>query len=406
MRGIFEGFSSIGNLDYVACWFWKGANYIKGSSAELAFVATNSLCQGEQVAVLWPSIFDLDLHIHLAYPTFPWANNARDKAAVHVIIVGLTERKTVKTLFQQIDGTWHSKQVANISPYLVEGSNTSVLGRSKPFAETVLPIVFGNKPTDGGYLLLDRNERDELIKKEPLSQRWIKSVLGATEFLNAKERWCIWLDGVEPEQLGNMPLIKDRVDGVNAFRLASKKASTRKKAATPHLFDENRQPKSGSYILIPIHSSQRRSYVPIGLYDSEVISTNANYILPGGSLYEFGVLTSLLHNDWMRLVAGRIKSDYRYTASVVFNAFPWPEVNSKQQKTIEQLAEEILFVREDFPGKTLADLYNPETMPQELLVAHQELDSAVDKLYRGKPFKDTPERLSFLLARYEEMVAR
>lgn len=377
MKNIFSDFQSVGNLDYVACWFWKGAQYIEKSRAELALVATNSLCQGEQVAVLWPKIFNLGISIHLAYSTFTWENNARDKAAVHVVIVGLSQNAKSKSLYQKIEGDWHCQKVDNISPYLVEGCNTSILGRSKPFDEEVPLLLFGNKPTDGGFLLLDRYERDELIRHEPQSEKWIRKILGATEFLNSKERWCIWLDGIDISDINTMPLIKKRIDQVENFRRSSKKASTRKKAETPHLFDENRHPSSGNYILLPIHSSQRRKYVPIGLYGSDVISTNANYILPGGTLYEFGILTSILHNDWMRLVAGRIKSDYRYTASVVYNAFPWPKTDDLQKSIIKELAENILFTREDFPGKTLAELYNPDTMPPELLAAHQKLDAAV-----------------------------
>ncbi|MCG9752718.1 N-6 DNA methylase [Vibrio brasiliensis] len=404
MGSVFSGFKSLGNLDYVACWFWKGAQYIEGTNSELALVATNSICQGEQVASLWPYIFDLDINIHLAYPTFPWANNARDKAAVHVIIVGLSQKTSVKRLFQLVDGEWHSKQVKGISPYLVEGSNVAVQSKSRPMIEGVPQLLFGNKPTDGGYLQLNRAERDELIQSEPESERWIKKALGATEFLNSKERWCLWLVDVQEGDLEQLPKVKERVESVRAFRLASKKASTRAKSEKAHLFDENRHPQTGTYILVPRHSSERRFYVPIGLFGDDVISTDANNILPGGTLYEFGVMTSALHNDWMRLVAGRLKSDYRYSASIVYNTFPWPAVDDRQREQIEKLAENVLFTREDFPGKSLAELYNPETMPPELLSAHQELDLAVDKLYKSALFKDSAERLSFLLARYEEMM--
>lgn len=270
--------------------------------------------------------------------------------------------------------------------------------------EGVPQLLFGNKPTDGGYLQLNRAERDELIRLEPKSEKWIKKALGATEFLNSKERWCLWLVDVQEDDLDQLPKVKERVESVRAFRLASKKASTRAKSEKAHLFDENRHPQTGTYILVPRHSSERRFYVPIGLFGDDVISTDANNILPGGTLYEFGVMTSALHNDWMRLVAGRLKSDYRYSASIVYNTFPWPAVDDRQRKQIEELAENILFTREDFPGKSLAELYNPETMPPELLRAHQELDLAVDKLYKAALFKDSAERLSFLLARYEEMM--
>jgi hypothetical protein len=406
MKEVFSGFDVLGNLDYVACWFWKGAKYIANSRAELALVATNSLCQGEQVSQLWPSIFELGLNIHFAYSTFPWANNARDKAAVHVIIVGLSADDKSKYLYQNVLGEWHCQKVINISPYLVEGSNMAVAPVSKPLVKDVPSILFGNKPTDGGNLLLDRSERDRLVNIEPAAEKWLKKVLGADEFLNSKERWCLWMVGATSEDIEAMPLIHERVMKVKTFRASSSKVATRKKAATPHLFDENRHPTSGNYIVIPRVSSQLRTYIPIGFYDYTVISTDRNFILPGGTLYEFAILMSLIHNDWMRLVAMRMKSDYSYGNKVVYNTFPWPSPTEQQKLNIMSLAENILLVREDFPGKTMAELYNPDTMPPELLVAHQKLDSAVDKLYREKPFKDTADRLSCLLARYEVLVAK
>ncbi|MDM3202878.1 class I SAM-dependent DNA methyltransferase [Citrobacter sp. Cf097] len=404
MQTVFSGFKALGGLDFVACWFWKGAKYIQNSRAELALVATNSLCQGEQVATLWPPIFDLGLNIHFAYPTFPWANNARDKAAVHVIIVGLSACSKKRSLYQYVQGEWHCKMVDNISPYLVEGSRLAITPRNTPLIKGVPPLLFGNKPTDGGYLLLNRSERDELLKQEPQAERWIKRVLGADEFFNGKERWCLWLAEASVTDLQSMPLVEKRVLAVKNTRLKSPKASTRKKANTAHLFDENRQPTSGSYILVPSVSTERRIYVPIGIFEADIISTNRNYIVPNGSLYELGILSSLMHNDWMRLVTGRMKSDYSYSASVVYNTFPWPDATDTQRREIEHLAEEIILTREEFPGRTLAELYDPEKMPQELLAAHQALDKAVNQLYRICPFKDAADRLSCLLTRYEALI--
>jgi hypothetical protein len=404
MQVVFDGFNSLGSLDFVACWFWKGAQYIKYSRAELALVSTNSLCQGEQVAILWPSIFGLDLNIHLAYTTFPWANNARDKAAVHVIIVGLSSRNKTCSLFQHVKGEWLKQQVSNISPYLVEGNNIAVIPRSGPIVNGVPFLLYGNKPTDGGFLLLSSQERDSLLENEPLAEPWIKKVLGADEFLNSKERWCLWLVDMKNADLQSMPLVNKRVTAVREYRLKSPKLSTKKKAESSHLFDENRQPTSGSYILVPRVSSERRTYVPMGFFDHSVISTDLNNILPNGTLYEFGILSSLLHNDWMRQVASRMKSDYRYGAKVVYNTFPWPEVTESQRQDIERLAEEILLTRAEFPGRTLAELYDPDKMPARLLAAHQALDRAVDRLYRERPFKDAADRLSCLLTRYEALV--
>ncbi|MFM4978562.1 class I SAM-dependent DNA methyltransferase [Aeromonas caviae] len=404
MQAVFDD-TTLGNLDFVACWFWKGAKYIQSSRAELALVSTNSICQGEQVATLWPRIFAMGLNIHLAYPTFTWANNARDKAAVHVVVVGLSSRSKSKQLFQQVDGEWHSSNVSNISPYLVEGSNIAIAARSTPLVSHVPPLIFGNKPTDGGHLFLTHEERNELLRDEPQAARWIKKVLGATEFLNAKERWCLWLAGATDNDLKSMPLVQKRINAVRDFRSMSPKATTRKKAATAHLFDEDRHPELSNYILVPSVSSERRTYIPMGFFDSNVISTNLNYIIPNGTRYEFGILSSLLHNDWMRLVAGRLKSDYRYTATIVYNTFPWPVVTAAQRQEVERLAEEVELAREDYPGKTLAELYDPEKMPAGLLEAHQTLDRAVDRLYRDRPFKDAAERVSHLLGLYEKLTA-
>lgn len=403
MQAVFSGFKSLGGLDFVACWFWKGAQYIQNSRAELALVATNSLCQGEQVATLWPSIFELGLSIHFAYPTFTWANNARDKAAVHVVIVGLSGRSKTRQLFQQVDGQWHSKQVSNISPYLVEGSHVAVVARTRPILDSSLIMVKGNQPTDGGHLLMNRAERDVLLRHEPQASCWVKKVLGADEFLNGQERWCLWLVDITDIELHSMPLVYSRVQQVAEMRRNSTKLSTRKKSSTPHLFDENRQPESGDYILIPSVSSERRTYIPIGFYDASVISTNLNFIIPNGTLYEFAILTSLMHNDWMRLVAGRLESRYRYSATVVYNPFPWPSVTDEQRKCLIKLAKTVLLTRENYPENTLAELYDPLKMPIDLLEAHQALDKAVDRLYRDKPFRDANERLSCLLERYEAL---
>lgn len=403
MQTVFSDFKSLGYLDFVACWFWKGAQYIQNSRAELALVATNSLCQGEQVATLWPSIFGLGLNIHIAYPTFTWANNARDKAAVHVVIVGLTGQSKKRQLFQQIDGQWHCKQVSNISPYLIEGSNIAVLAKSKPMVKGVPPLLFGNKPTDGGFLLMNRSERDTLLRLEPQAARWIKKVLGADEFLNGKERWCLWLVDATENDIQAMPEVQKRIEKIRALRIKAGHSAALKMAEKPHIFMQVSQPVSGDYILIPSVSSERRTYVPIGFYDASVISTNLNYILPNGTLYEFAILTSLMHNDWMRLVAGRLESRYRYSATVVYNSFPWPSVTDEQRNSLIALAKTVLLTRENYPENTLAELYDPLKMPADLLEAHQTLDKAVDRLYRDKPFRDATERLSCLLDRYEAL---
>lgn len=404
MQAVFDGFKALGYLDYVACWFWKGAQYIQQSKAELALVSTNSICQGEQVSTLWPAIFSLGLSIQLAYPTFAWANNARDKAAVHVVVIGLTAQEKQRLLYQKINEEWHCKQVKNISPYLLEGSNIAIVTPNKPLVSGVPSLLFGNKPTDGGNLFLTTEERDDLIAREPLSEKWIRKILGASEFLNGKDRWCLWLVDATEDDLLAMPEVRKRTDEIRKLRIKAGHPAALKMAESPHLFIQVSQPRSGNYILVPSVSSERRTYVPLGFFNADVISTNLNYIIPNGTLYEFGILSSLLHNDWMRLVAGRLESRYRYSSSVVYNPFPWPEVTDAQRQEIERLAEEVLLTRAEFPGCTLAELYDPDKMPAPLLAAHQTLDRAVDRLYRDRPFKDAADRLSCLLARYEALV--
>ncbi|QGL24981.1 N-6 DNA methylase [Neisseria brasiliensis] len=417
---VFAGWKKYGVLDYVTCWFWKGAQYIRNSRAKLALVSTNSISQGEQVATLWPSVFALDVRIGFAYQTFPWVNNAKAKAAVHVVIIGLvpeqrSEEETGRLngdgqdmkLFKLVDQEWRAQNVANISPYLIAGSNLAVAARETPLGK-VSPMVYGNKPVEGGNLILSPAEKEALLAAEPQAEKWIKKLLGSEEFINGQERWCIWLRDMDKEELEGLPEkypeIAKRVERVRSVRLASKKAATVKKAATPHLFDEIRHPKSGNYILVPRVSSERREYVPMDFFNSDVISTDRNQMIPNATLYEFGILNSAMHNDWMRVVTGRLESRFNYSGTIVYNTFPWPEVSTAQQAKITELAEAVLEARDDFPAHTLAQLYDPEKMPDSLRAAHRALDEAVDRLYRPQPFSDGLERVKFLFGLYEKLI--
>lgn len=406
MKHVFLGFKSTGYLDIVAAWFWKSANYIENAQARCAFVSTSSICQGDQASLLWPPIFGKGVSISFCYKTFPWKNNAKNKAAVHVVIIGL---KNVADLYiPRIYEVDNSKvlcqEVKNISPYLVSGSNLAITPRSKPLGD-FNKMLFGNKPTDGGYLYLTELEKDAFVQKYPKYASWVRKILGASEFINGAERWCFWLVDVPLKDVMRIPETAERCDKIKALRLKAGHPAALKTAETPHTFIQVAQPKKGSYILVPAHSSERRSYIPIGFLSSDVISSNANMMIPGATLYEFGLLTSETHNDWMRAVAGRLKSDYRYSATLVYNTFPWPEASEPQRKAIEALAEEILLVREDYPSMTLGQLYDPDKMPQPLLDAHKALDLAVEKLYRDRPFRDASERLEHLFARYEKLIA-
>jgi hypothetical protein len=408
MGHVFSGFKSFGMLDLVACWFWKSAQYISGRYAEFALVSTNSICQGEQASALWKPILNQGLKIRFAYQTFSWKNHAKQNAAVHVVVIGVSNASMIKnvTLFKSVDDrTTHCVGADNINPYLLEGEDSVVESRSKPLC-TVSEMVYGNKPVDGGHLLLTTEEKNHLLAVAPGAAKWFKKLLGAQEFIQARERWCLWLIGSSEEELDDMPPVRERIELVRKMRLASKKAATRKLANISSLFGEIRHPVSGSYILVPRVSSERRSYVPIGFFDSAVISTDSNQMVPSATVYEFGILTSEMHNDWMRTVAGRLKSDYRYSATLVYNTFPWPEVSDQQRVQIEKLAEEVLLCREDYPANSLAELYDPDKMPEPLRKAHKTLDQAVEKLYRDKPFRDASERLEHLFARYEVLVAQ
>lgn len=410
MEKVFVGFKKFKFLDFVTAWFWKGANYLKdshdkGSQAKMALVSTNSIAQGEQVAMLFPYIFELGVEIGFAYQSFPWKNNAKHNAGVHVVIIGLEMmNEGQKTIYSQVDGIWHSEKVKNISPYLIAGSNLAVESRENPFNSEQNKMIRGSLANDGGNYFLTLEEKNELVKKEPKSLKWIRKAIGSEEFLKGKQRWCLWLNEISTDELREMPLIEKRVENVRTLRLASKKEATRKLADTPQRFDEIKQPKSGNYIVVPRVTSERRRYIPLDFLSHEIICTDRNQMIPNGTMYEFGILNSIMHNEWMRLVTGRLESRYNYSGTIVYNTFPFPTVTDEQKKHIERLAEEILLTREDFAGDTLAKLYDPDTMPESLKIAHQNLDDAVDKLYNPKGFTDTASRLAHLLERYETLI--
>lgn len=392
------------SLDYVGCWFFLAADYIKGTNAKAAFVATNSIAQGKQASLLWPVLKDQGIEIEYAYQSFVWRNSAKDKAGVHVVIVGISaERDGIKRLYKWIGSEWHCSVAPNISPYLLSGGNTVVSERSKPFLNQ-LQMKYGNMPNDGGNLLLTPKDKDDLLQAEPAAERWLKRLVGADEFIKGKERWCLWLESATEKDIDSMPLVKQRVNRVREVRQSSKKEATRNLANTPHVFAEIRQPDTGNYIVVPCVTSERREYAPIGFFHSDVIATNLVNIVPGGTLYDFGVLSTRIHMDWLHLVGGRLESRFRYSAKLVYNTFPWPDCSAKQRAEIEALADEVLLAREDTFDWTMAEMYDPDKMPSALRDAHRNLDEAVERLYRRTPFRDQAERQEFLLARYEKLI--
>jgi hypothetical protein len=398
-----------GLLDFVTAWYLKAAEYMQGTSIRAAFVATNSISQGEQVGALWGELLARKIHIHFAHRTFKWTNEAPGKAAVHCVIIGLgTFEITNKTLFDYDDGSDepHATVVINISPYLIAAGNTLVQSRSTPLCNVPL-IGIGNKPIDGGNYLFTVEQKEEFIRTEPAAAAFMRPWIGADEFLHNYQRWVLWLGDCPPELLRKMPEALKRVEAVRKFRLASVSAPTRKIAATPTRFHVENMPES-SYLLIPSVSSERRFYIPIGFMPREVIASNLCLIIPNATPYHFGVLSSQMHNVWTRYVCGRLKSDYRYSSSIVYNNFPWAESPTEAQKqAVERAAEAVLAARQEFPASSLADLYDPLAMPPALRKAHTELDKAVDRCYRstGKAFGSEQERITFLFELYERYTA-
>ena len=395
-----------GVLDYVAGWYGKAAEYIKGTRIAVGFVSTNSISQGEQVGVLWNPLFQrFGLKIHFAHRTFKWESEARGKAHVHVVILGFGMFESADKKIYDYDSDGENVTIAtvrNISPYLIEGSDTAIMSRSKPIC-SVPEIIYGSKPVDAGNLILSEQERERFLKDNPEATKFVRPFIGSSEFINGISRWCLWLTSATPQELRSIAGIKKRVEAVREFRLTSKKEPTRRKADSPALFAEIRQPSS-DYLLIPSVSSELRKYVPIGFLSKEVVANNLVMFVPDAALFHFGVLSSSMHMAWMRQVCGRLKSDYRYSNSLVYNNFPWPQSPTDNQRaTVEAAAQAVLDTRKAFPAATLADLYDPLAMPPALVKAHAALDRAVDRCYRAQNFENDRQRVEFLFALYEKL---
>jgi hypothetical protein len=407
MVRIFGEKGGSGTLDYVSAWFVTAAKYITGTKIECAFVATNSITQGEQVALLWQQLLQRHkIKLNFAHRTFAWGSDARGKAHVHCVIIGFSQTpKPRLRLFDYADvaGEPVESEVENLSPYLVDFKDMLIVKRRSPLTN-VTPIVYGSKPADGGGLLLDNDEKNTLVAEKPELADFIRPMLSGDEFINGELRWCFWLVGRSPAELKRHPTILDRIRRVRDFRLQSTKLPTRKAAEIAHLFAEIRQPDS-QIIIVPRHSSERRAYIPFGFEDKTYIVHDSCTCVPDGSTELFGLMMSAMHMTWMRYTAGRIKSDYRYANTLVYNTFPWPEMSPAQEAKISELAQAVLDARAAWPDSTLADLYDPDLMPPNLRKAHQTLDLAVDRLYRKAPFASERERVEHLFGLYEKMVA-
>ena len=375
---IFDGVKNSSSLDYVSCWYKKSADMMTGTSIRTALVSTNSITQGEQVAILWKQLFENGVHIDFAHRTFRWDSEASIKAHVHCVIVGfsIADNNKKRILY---NGERYLV-VDNINGYLIDAPNIFVESRKKAICN-VPAVIFGNMPNDNGILSnFSTDDKNEIISKYPAAIPMFKKFLGATEFLHNKERWCLWLKGISPAEIKKIPPVMEAVAEVKRVREESNRKATRKLADTPTLFGEVRQPNT-TYLIIPRHSSENRKYVPIGFINPDVICGDANLLLPNATLYEFGVMMSNVHNAWIRTVCGRIKSDYRYSVNVVYNNFPWCNPTPEQKANIEKTAQAILGARAKYPDCSLADLYDETTMPPELRKAHQANDFAVMAAY-------------------------
>ena len=401
MEYVFKGIKGFNNLDYIACWFFKGAKYIKGSKAQYAFVSTNSICQGEQVSLLWPEIYKCDLCIHFAHTSFKWTNNAKYNAGVTCVIVGVSDKEIKnKRLFHEDS----YNTVEHINPYLSAANEVIVYKRTN--ALSVFPrIYFGSMPNDGGFLLLDAKEKELLIQADIRASSFIRSFCGSKDYINGDKRYCLWITEETKDEAYDMPLIKERIDSCEKNRKESSRAATHKLASTPYLFGEIRN-KDRSKVIIPRHSSANRRYVPIGYLSKKDIVADSALAVFDSPMWLFGVLTSQIQNTWVRVIGGRIKTDYRYSSTLVYNTFPFPTITDEKKSLIESMANNILDIRDYHVGKTLAELYDPDKMPEDLRQAHHELDLIVDSCYQDKPFLNDEERLECLFKLYEKMTKK
>jgi len=385
MNYVFFRQTGVGNLDYVTAWYRKAADYMVGTNIRTAFVSTNSISQGEQVALLWKPLMQRGIHINFGIRSFKWSNEAKGKATVHCVIVGFSYFRTEP----------------NINPYLLEAPTVFIEGRSKPLCD-VPNMVFGNMPNDGGNLIIEKDEYEQFIQAEPKADKFIRRFAGADEFVSSIPRYCLWLVKATPAELRSMPTVMSRVEKVREFRSSSRREGTRKKASTSTLFCEIRQPDI-DYVIIPRVSSDRRRYIPMGFMNADIIASDAVQIVPGATLYHFGILTSSVHMAWTGAVCGRLGMGYRYSKDIVYNNFLWPDVTDEQKAGIALLAQKVLDARAQFPDSSLADLYDPLTMPTELLRSHQNLDRAVLKLYRLPTTAPEPAIVAALMDMYKNL---
>ncbi len=404
---VMQGIKAAGVMDYVTAWYYKASKYILDTKIKAAFVSTNSVVQGEQVGILWSYLLsNFNIKIHFAHRTFKWNNEAKGNAAVYCVIIGFANFDTNNKYifdYEDIKGEAHELKVKNINPYLVDAKDILIENRNTPICN-VPKMMYGSKPTDGGFYILSNEEKIDFLIKEPNASKFIKPFLSAREYLNGEKRWCIWLVDANPNELKNCPMILQRIEAVKKFRSESIAASTRD-YKYHNLFRQVTQPKD-DFLLVPRTTSENRNYIPIGFFSKDFIVSDTCQSIPNASLFHFGILNSTMHMAWVKTTCGRLKSDFRYSKDIVYNNYPWPENPSEKQiKTIEEKAQHVLDVRASFPTSSLADLYNPLTMPPALVKAHNELDKAVDAAYSKQAFTSEAKRMEFLFELYEKYTA-
>lgn len=400
-----QGTDAAKTVDYIAAWFWKGAKYIHETQAKYAFVTTNSISQGEQVAMLWKPIFDLSLEIFFARTSFKWSNNAKHNAAVTVAVIGVQNMGSgQKKLYQESSHT--EKQVRSINPYLAEGDSI-IVPRTTTVPVGLPELLFGSMPRDGGHLNFDKETADFIKDNYPNAAKFVKRYMGSQELIQDIERYCLWIDDTEEDIriAQSTPIIAERLSAVAEERTNSNAESTRAYANRPYMFVQ-RAYKATDAIIIPSVSSERREYIPIGFVDKDTVISNLAFALYDAEKWLFALLTSKMHNLWVRTVGGRLKTDYRYSATLCYNTFPFPKLNKEQKVELENLADNIMKIRWENYDLALGVMYNPETMPETLREAHHKLDLAVERIYRSEPFTSDQERLEHLFKLYAKMTKK
>jgi len=399
IKSLFGSLKGSNNLDYISCWFKKGVEIISASKAKLAFVTTNSITQGEQVSVLWPKLLQNSIEISFAYTSFKWSNNARSNAGVTVAIIGMASSENIKNKYLISDEIIET--VDHINPYLINLPNVFIEKKSKPVSN-IPKMSFGSMANDGGNLFLTNEEKTLIQEQIPQAMKHIKKVLGSVEFIRGIDRYCIWTDQLGYKELNKIPFFNTRFESVKQHRLSSDREATQELANTPYAFAENRY-RYSSAIIMPRVSSERREYIPIGFLGEENIISDSALAIYDAEPWLFSILTSRMHMQWVKVVGGKLETRYRYSASIVYNTFPVPKIDAQMKEKLTLAAINILAIRENYSHLTLADLYDPDLMPNDLKEAHEENDIQVEKLYKASPFKSDEDRLRVLFLNYIKM---